>query len=76
MDQPSIVIPAGAEMLRAYEAATPEEKRRMQSTLQLWLRELAARESRSLEQIMDEVAANAKAQGMTPEVLESILKGE
>jgi len=76
MDKPSIVIPADAEMLRAYEAATPEERCRMQAMLRLWLRELAAAEPRSLEQIMDEVAAKAKAQGMTPEVLESILKGE
>ncbi len=75
MSKPTIVSPLNPEMLRVYESADPEEKRRMQMSLRSWLQDLALSESRTLEQIMDEVGNKAKARGMTPEILDSILKG-
>ncbi|HEV2991406.1 MAG TPA: hypothetical protein VG759_23420 [Candidatus Angelobacter sp.] len=75
MANPTITIPLDRETARAYEAASPEEKRKMQALLSLWLRELAASDYPPLEQTLKEVAQKAKSRGLTPEILDSILKG-
>jgi len=75
MAKPTITIPLDPETARAYESATPEERRKMQALLSLWLRELAAGEYRSLEEVLDEVGQKAKSSGLTPEILDSLLKG-
>jgi hypothetical protein len=71
----SITIPLDPQTARAYESASPEEKRKIQALLSLWLRELAAGENLSLQQVLDEVGSKAKARGLTSEVLDSLLKG-
>jgi len=71
----AITIPLDPQTAQAYESAAPEEKRKMQALLSIWLRDLAARERRTLSQILDEAAAEAKARGLTPEMLESFLNG-
>ena len=71
----TITIPLDPQTARAYDSATPEEKRKMQALVSLWLRELAAGEYPSLKQVLDEVARKAKARGLTPEMLDSLLKG-
>jgi hypothetical protein len=71
----SITIPLDPQTARAYESASPEEKRKIQALLSLWLRELAAGENLSLQQVLDEVGSKDKARGLTPEVLDSLLKG-
>jgi hypothetical protein len=71
----SITIPLDPQTASAYESASPEEKRKIQALLSLWLRELAAGENLSLQQVLDEVGSKAKARGLTPEVLDSLLKG-
>ena len=75
MSNPTITIPLDPETARAYDAAPLEEKRKIQALLSLWLRELAAGEYPSLQQVLDEVGRRAKAQGLTPEILDSLLKG-
>jgi len=47
----------------------------MQALLSLWLRELAAGEYPSLQKVLDDVARMAKDRGLTPERLDSLLKG-
>ena len=47
----------------------------MQALLGLWLRELVGGEPRSVQQILDEAGRKAQARGLTPEMLESLLKG-
>lgn len=76
MTKASIVVPLDPKAARAYESATPEKKRKMRALVSLWLRDLAVSDYDSLEQLMDEVGSRAKARGMTPEILESIIKGE
>ena len=71
----TITIPLDPQTAQAYEAARPEEKRKMQALVSLWLRELASGEKRSLEQILNEVGLKAKERGLTPEILDSLLKG-
>src|SRR5260370_41390875 len=75
MTKRTITITLHRETARAYDSAAPEEKRKMQALLSLWLRELAAGESPSLEQVLDDVGRKAKDRGLTPEMLDSLLKG-
>jgi len=71
----SITIPLDPQTAQAYESAAPEDKRKMQALLSLWLRALTNGDHRSLQQILDEVGTKAKARGLTPEILTSLLKG-
>jgi hypothetical protein len=72
MSKPTITIPLDPETARAYDSATPEEKRKMQALLSLWLRELAAGEQTPVQQVLDEVGRKARDRGLTPEMLESL----
>jgi hypothetical protein len=69
------MIPLDPQTAQAYDSATPEEKRKIQALLGLWVRELAAGEFPSLQQVLDEVGRKAKGRGLTPEMLDSLLKG-
>lgn len=75
MTKPTITIPLDPETALVYDSATPDVKRKMEALLSLWLRELAIGEDRTLQLTLDEVGRKAKARGLTPEMLESILKG-
>jgi hypothetical protein len=76
MANPTITIPLDPQTARAYNSAEPDQKRKMQALLGLWLRELAFGENPPLEQILDEVGQKARARGLTPELLDSLLRGE
>ena len=71
----TITIPLDPQTARAYDSATPEQKRKIQALLSLWVRELAADECPSLQQVLDDVGRKAKERGLTPEMLDSLLKG-
>ena len=75
MANPTITIPVDPQTAQVYNSAAPEERRRIQALLSLWLRELATGNSPSLQQVLDEVGRKAKARGLTPEMLDSLLKG-
>jgi hypothetical protein len=75
MAKATITIRLDPQTARAYDSAAPEEKRKMQALLSLWLRELAAGETASLQRVLDEVGRKAKDRGLTPEMLDSLLKG-
>lgn len=75
MAKPTITIPLDPQTARVYKSAAPEEKRKIQALLSLWLRELAAGDYASLQQVLDGVGRKASARGLTPEILDSLLKG-
>jgi hypothetical protein len=75
MANPSITTPLDPQTARAYDSAAPERKRKIQALLSLWHRELAAGGYPSLQQVLDDVGRKAKDQGLTPEILDSLLKG-
>jgi hypothetical protein len=75
MANSTITIPLDPKTARAYDSASPDEKRKMQALLSLWLRELAAGEHASLQQVLDEAGRKAQARGLTPEMLDTLLKG-
>lgn len=68
-----ITIRVDAEAARAYETATQEQQRKLDALLSLKLTE-ATRTRRSLEEVMDEMSREAQERGLTPEILESILR--
>lgn len=75
MPNSTVTIPLDPQAARAYDSATPEDKRKIQALLRLWLRELATGRYPSLQQVLDEVGRKAKVRGLTPEILDSLLKG-
>jgi predicted amino acid racemase len=75
MANPTITIPLDQQTARAFDSAAPEQKRKIQALLSLWLRDLATGDYLSLQQVLDEVRRKAKARGLTPEMLDSLLKG-
>ena len=75
MPNPTITIPLDPQTAQAYDSAAPEEKRKMQALLSLWLRDLAAGKYPSLQEVLDDVGRKATERGLTPEILDSLLKG-
>ena len=75
MPNPTITIPVDPQTANAYDSAAPEQQRKMQALLGLWLRELASSPYPSLQQVLDDVGRKAKSRGLTPEILDSLLKG-
>jgi hypothetical protein len=75
MASEKITIPLEPEIARAYDAAPVEDKKKMQALLSLWLRDLVSAESATLREIMDDVSRKACARGLTPQLLDSLLKG-
>jgi hypothetical protein len=61
---------------RAFSAAPPEERRKLELLLSLRLRELIDQAPGPLSEIMDEIGRQAEAKGMTPELLDSLLHDE
>jgi hypothetical protein len=74
MDKASITIPVDPQTARAYDSAAPNEKRKIQVLLTLWLQELTSADAKPLEQVLEEVGRRAKERGLTQELLDSLLK--
>jgi hypothetical protein len=76
MNTATISLKVDADTARAYSAASEEDRRKLQLLLGLRLRELTARPPRPLKDVMDEIGRYAEAQGLTPEILESLFRNE
>lgn len=72
----TISLEVDADTARAFAAASAEERRKLQLLLSLRLRELTSRPARPLKEVMDEIGRYAETQGLTPEILESLLRDE
>jgi hypothetical protein len=75
MRKSTISIPIDPQTAQAYDAVHETDKRKIQALVSLWLRELTARDLPSLQQVLDEAGRKAQQRGLTPEILESLLKG-
>lgn len=75
METKTIIIRVNAEVARIFEAASEEERRKLEAFLSLKLSD-ATRSKNSLEEVMSEISRNAQARGLTPEILDSILNEE
>ena len=72
----TITIEVEAEAAKAFATASPEEQRKMQLLLSLRLQDLTTPQGKPLKAVMDEIGARAAARGLTPEILESLLRVE
>lgn len=72
METKTITIRVNAEVARIFEAASEEERRKLEVLLSLKLGDVT-RSKRSLEEVMSEISQNAQERGLTPEILNSIL---
>ena len=75
MRSETISIPLDPQTARVYGAARAEEKLKIQALVSLWLRELTAGELPSLESVLNEAGRKAQERGLTPEILDSLVKG-
>lgn len=75
MQNATISIPLDPQTAQAYTSARAEEKAKMQALISLWLRELTSGELPKLQQVLDEAGRKAQKRGLTPEILESLLRG-
>jgi len=72
MSTATITIPLDTDTARVCTEASAEVQRKLRLLLSLWLREYAV-SPRPLEAVMDEISEKARARGLTPEILESLL---
>jgi hypothetical protein len=72
METKTIQIRVSAEVAEQFEAASEEERAKMEALISLQLKSFA-RPTRSLEEIMESMSDYAQSKGLTPETLESIL---
>ena len=69
----AITIQVDRDAARVFNTAPPEEQKKMEALLSLWLKEIAAADTRPLKVVMDEIGQEAQRRGMTQEILDSIL---
>jgi hypothetical protein len=68
-----ITLQIDADLAKAYEKASAQDRSKLQLLLTLWLRELFVR-STSLKSLMDELSDKAQERGLTAEKLETLLR--
>ena len=68
-----ITISLDTDLAEIYRSASDSERRKLDLLLNMKLRSILTRPKKSLSTLMDEISEEAKRNGMTPEILESIL---
>lgn len=72
METRTITIRVNAEVSRTFEAASEDQRHKLEALISLKLGD-ATRRKRSLEEAMSGISRNAQARGLTPEILNSIV---
>ena len=72
MQTKTIAIRVNAEVAKIFEAASEEQRCKLEALLSLKLSD-AIRRKRPLEKVISEISRNAQSRGLTPEILDSIL---
>jgi hypothetical protein len=72
----SISVSVDAATALAYSKAPIDEQKKIQLLLRLRARELFALSDISLQQIMDDIGAKAESRGLTPQLLEILLRDD
>ena len=71
-----VTIEVDEAAAKAFAGASPGERQKLQLLLSLRLQEATSTEGKSLQTVMDEIGGAAEARGLTPEVLETLLRDE
>ena len=72
----TITITVDPQTAQAYHAAKEEERKKIEALLGLRARQLAVEKRPKLDEVMEEAARYARSKGMTPEILDSLLRDE
>ena len=72
----SITIEVDDAAARAFAAASLVERKKLQLLLSLRLVELTSSPGRTLQEVMDDMGREAEARGLTPEILDTLLRDE
>ena len=76
MGTANITIEVDEAAARAFVEASPGVQQKLQLLLSLRLQELTAKPGGTLQSVMDETGRSAESQGLTPEILENLLRDE
>jgi hypothetical protein len=71
-----ITLHVDPDAAKAFESASEEERRKINLMLRLRLKELLRPTGMTLQEAMDQLGREAKENGLTLEILESILQHE
>jgi hypothetical protein len=72
METKPIIVHVNVEAARIFEAASEEQRHKIEALLSLKLTEVT-REKRILEELMSDISQKAQERGLTSEILDSIL---
>ena len=72
METEVISIRVDAEAAKAFKSLPDEDRRKLEALFSIRLTELS-RSRESLDSVMQEISEKAKARGLTPEILKSLL---
>jgi len=75
METQEITIRVDSEAARAYETATPEQRRKIDLLLSLRLKQVTGPVA-PLKEVMHEISEKAQARGLTEEKLDELLRDE
>lgn len=69
-----MTIPVDPAIAKAYREADPEKQQKIATIVNDWLKSIIQeKQEKSLEQIIEKMQSQAKANGLTQEILEQIL---
>ena len=72
----NITIEVDEEAAKFFSEASPGDRKKLQLLLSLRLKELTPAPRKSLQDVMDEMSQEAESRGLTPKILETLLRGE
>lgn len=72
----NITIEVDEAAARAFSEASPGERQKLQLLLSLRLQELTSVPDKTLQTVMDEIGRAAEVRGLTPEILEILLRDQ
>jgi pantoate kinase len=70
----TITLQVDPEIAKAYREAEPEKQQKISTIVNDWLKSIIR--EKSLEQIIEEMQEQAKANGLTQDILDKILENE
>ncbi len=72
----TVNIPIPDSLARVYERASDDEKRKAQWLIELVLRDLFDDTPESLNDVVQDISQRAAERGMTPEILDELLRDD
>ena len=72
----TISIPVDEKTAQVYSAMSPEAQKKFQVLLNLQIQEILGEPNITLKELMDDIGTKAEERGLTPEILEELLRDD